>query len=128
MTSERNDMTTKINSTDAALLLAEIREIREGWDGETTGLAATRRVDGDDREWLVSFSNDAAQFLTVISDDDMGKKTDDEIRDLILSEWDTDWDDVRSDRAVGDYQLGSADFEQRNAGGTATDDARADSQ
>lgn len=81
---------------------------------EWKGLSATRQVFGArDFAWHVSFG--LADFMTHISDSDMRDRSDDEIAEEIWSCWDTEWDDLQVEVAVGDFRVGSSDFKQRDS-------------
>lgn len=78
------------------------------------GLSATRQVFGaEEFAWHVSFG--VADFMTHISDSDVRDRSDDELADEIWSCWDADWDDLQIADPVGDFRVGSSDFEQRDS-------------
>ena len=92
-------------------LEAAIAQARGESDDQAGGVSAQRRDLGDgDYEWRVTFDNDPARFMTVITDEDWSGLDDDEIAAQIESCWDSDWDDVLVENPVGDFSHGSSDF------------------
>ncbi len=107
-------------SPDKSRLIAAIKKARDALsdDEQPRGLSATRRIFPglNDRRWVVAFDDDPSRFLTVLSSERWADKDVAEIADFILSGWDSAWDDMLKDKPIGDYTVGSSDFEQRNKG------------
>lgn len=94
--------------------VAEARSVADEFSDEDNweGLSATRQVFGEeDFVWHVSFG--LADFMTHISHSDMRDKSDDELADEIWLCWDPGWDAVQVESPVGDFRVGSSDFEPR---------------
>lgn len=79
-------------------------------------MSAARRIHDTEypysREWIVGLEGDS-NFMTVISNDGVDKMSDSEIKDMIMDCWMPEWDDIRKINALGDYRLGSSDFQPR---------------
>lgn len=94
-------------------LIEAVETARARADDVTCGLSAQRRDYGDGvYSWLVSFDDDPAAFMTVISSDDESTQSDAQIASIIEGCWDAEWDDNQVERPIGDFSHGSSDWSQ----------------